>query len=257
MKLAVSGKGGVGKTTLAAILARILAEEGQSVIAIDADPAANLAVALGVADPASIVPIRKMSDLISERTESSPEQYGKYFKLNPHVSDLPEKFSVEKNGVRLMVLGAIVEGGGGCACPENALLKALLSHVIVLRNETVIVDLEAGVEHLGRATCKSVDAMMTVVEPTRRSVDVARAINELAAEIGIKNRLAVANKVRTEAQESFLKGALADMTLIGSMCFDEAIGDADMEGKPLYESAPKVVDDVRRIREALRTHLEG
>jgi len=256
MKLAVSGKGGVGKTTLVSILARILAEEGQGVLAIDADPAANLAAALGVEDPTSIVPIRKMRELIAERTESTPESYGKFFKINPHVADLPEKFSIEKDGVRLMVLGAIVEGGGGCACPESALLKALLSYLIVRRDETVIVDLEAGVEHLGRGTCQSVDAMLVVVEPTRRSVHVSKAINELAAQIGVKRRMAVGSKVRTEAQQAFLEDALGDLELIGAMRFDEAIGEADMAGRPLYDSAPDVVADVRQIREVLKGCIE-
>jgi CO dehydrogenase maturation factor len=257
MKLAVSGKGGVGKTTLAAILARLLAEEGRQVIAIDADPAANLAAALGVPDPASIVPIRKMRDLIAERTESGPEAYGKFFKLNPHVADLPDRFSILKDGVRLMVLGAIVEGGGGCACPEGALLKALLGHLIVQRGETVIVDLEAGVEHLGRGTCQSVDAMLVVVEPTQRSVHVARAIDELAAQIGVRRRLAVGNKVRDEEQRRFLEQALDGIAFLGAMRYDDAVAQADLRGLPVFESAPSVVADVRRIREALGSSVRS
>ncbi len=165
MKLAVSGKGGVGKTTLVAILSRLIAADGHQVIAIDGDPASNLAAALGLPAAVRPAPIREMKELIQERTGASPGSSGQYFKLNPDVADFPEKFSVAHEGVRLMVLGGITKGGGGCACPENALLKTLLAHLLVMREDAVIVDMEAGIEHLGRATVAAVDALIVVVEP--------------------------------------------------------------------------------------------
>jgi len=247
MKLAVSGKGGVGKTTLVALLSRLLAQEGHPVIAIDADPSSNLAAALGIAASERLTPIREMRDLIRERTESGPDGYGQYFKLNPHVSDLPEKFSVVSEGVRLMILGGITKGGGGCACPENALLKALLSHLVVLREETIIVDMEAGIEHLGRATVAAVDALLVVVEPGRRSIDTAFAVRRLANEIGIKRTFAVGNKLQTEEHRTFLDGALGNLPLLGAISYDPALARADLEGKPVFESAPQAVAETKEI----------
>jgi len=248
MKLAVSGKGGVGKTTLVAILARLCASEGRQVIAIDADPASNLAAALGVAPLSRPTPIREMRDLILERTEASGDGFGQYFKLNPYVADLPEKFSVLHRGVRLMVLGGITKGGGGCACPENALLKALLTHLVVLRDETVIVDMEAGIEHLGRATVSGVDALLVVVEPGRRSVETAFAIRRLADDIGIRLTLAVGNKAASPEHREFLARSLGDrLPLLGAISFHPELSQADLSDRPAFESAPRAVEEVKDI----------
>ena len=255
MKLAVSGKGGVGKTTLVALLSRIIAEAGHEVIAIDADPASNLAVALGSEAAERLVPIREMKELIRERTEAGPEGYGQYFKLNPTVSDLPEKFSVVENGVRLMILGGITKGGGGCACPENALLKALLTHLVVLREEAVIVDMEAGIEHLGRATVSAVDALLVVVEPGMRSIVTAGAVAELAMQIGIKRTFAVANKMHSEEHRQFISDALQGMPLLGSISYQPELARADLTGEPAFESAPLAVKEVRDIYSTLLEHL--
>lgn len=257
MKLAVSGKGGVGKTTLVALLARLMAQDGHQVIAIDADPSSNLAAALGVSVSECLVPIREMKELIQERTAAGPEGYGQYFKLNPHVSDLPEKFSVVHEGVRLMVLGGITKGGGGCACPENALLKALLSHLVVLRDEAVIVDMEAGIEHLGRATVAAVNALLVVVEPGRRSIDTALAVRRLADEIGIRRTLAVGNRVRTEEHRQFLADTLGDLPLLGAISYYPELARADLEGKPAFESAPGAVAESREIYQGLLRSLGG
>lgn len=247
MKLAVSGKGGVGKTTVVALLARLMAADGHTVIAIDADPASSLSAALGVAASDRLTPIREMRELIHERTEAKSDGYGQYFKLNPHVTDMPEKFSVMHEGVRLMVLGGITKGGGGCACPENALLKALLGHLVVLRDETVIADMEAGIEHLGRATVSAVDALLVVVEPGRRSIDTAMAVRRLADEIGIKRTLAVGNKVQSDEHRAFLKDVLGDLPLLGSLSYHPELAQADLEGKPAFESAPRAVEEAKVI----------
>ena len=251
MKLAVSGKGGVGKTTLVALLARLMAGDGRRVIAIDADPSSNLALALGMSDAERLTPIREMKELIHERTESSSDGYGQYFKLNPHVSDLPEKFSVENQGVRLMILGGIVKGGGGCACPENALLRALLNHLVVLREEAVLVDMEAGIEHLGRATIACVDALLVVVEPGRRSIETAKAIKRLADEIGIRRILVVGNRVAGEAHQKFFAEALGDLPLLGVISSHPELIQADVEGRPAFESCPAAVEEARRIYDNL------
>jgi CO dehydrogenase maturation factor len=178
----------VGKTTLAALLAMIYAEEGRPVLAIDADPAACMADALGLPEDlaAQLEPIGEMEDLIYERTGARPGASGGFFSLNPRVDDLPERFSVTHRGVRLLRMGAIDLGGSGCICPESALLKALVTHVILYRDDVLILDMEAGLEHLGRATASAVDAFVTVVEPGRRSLNTAQQIAMLAGHIGVK-----------------------------------------------------------------------
>jgi CO dehydrogenase maturation factor len=255
MKLAVSGKGGVGKTTFVAILSRLIAADGHQVIAIDGDPASNLGAALGLPATLRPAPIREMKELIRERTGATPGGSGQYFKLNPDVADLPEKFSVAHEGVRLMVLGGITKGGGGCACPENALLKALLAHLLVMREDAVIVDMEAGIEHLGRATVAAVDALLVVVEPGRRSVEVAGAIHRLAQEIGIRKTLAVGNKIQTAEHRRFLEEAMDGLPLLGFISHHPELARADLDGRPAFESAPGAVQEARQVYRSLLKHI--
>ncbi|MBW1683357.1 MAG: AAA family ATPase [Deltaproteobacteria bacterium] len=208
MKLAVSGKGGVGKTTFASFLIRALADEGKKVLAIDADPDANLAQALGVKDWERIVPISQMKELIEERTEAKVGTMGSFFKLNPKVDDLPESLSIEVDGIRLMVMGGVKKGGAGCICPESTLLKNLVRHIVLARDEAVVLDMEAGLEHLGRGTAMAVDQLIVVVEPGRRSVETAFQVRKLAADIGVKRLAFVGNKIRGEKDREFLKAPL-------------------------------------------------
>jgi CO dehydrogenase maturation factor len=251
MKIAISGKGGVGKTTLASLLSKVFAEAGYSVIAIDADPNSNLAATLGIPNPDDITPISEMSALIEERTGAKPGKTGSFFKVNPKVDDLPEKYSFKYNGVRLMVMGRIKQGGTGCYCPENALLQALVTHLLLGRDEVVIMDMEAGVEHLGRATARAVDRLIVVVEPGRRSVETARRIKKLAEEIGLHNIAAVGSKIRSQSERDFLTSSLPDFEFLGFLPYDQAIVDADLAGRPLFEASPKIVDEVRNIYKAL------
>ena len=251
MKIAISGKGGVGKTTLASLLSRIFAEAGYSVLAIDADPNPSLAATLGISNPDDITPISEMSALIEERTGAKPGKSGGIFKLNPKVDDLPEKYALKYNGIRLMVMGRIKQGGTGCYCPENALLKALVTHLLLGRDEVVIMDMEAGVEHLGRATAKAVDKLIVVVEPGRRSIETARRIKKLAEEIGLHNIAAVGSKVRSQSEREFLTSSLPDFEFLGFIPYDQAIVDADLADRPLFEASPRVVDEVRNIYKAL------
>ena len=257
MKLAISGKGGVGKTTLAAALARLFADEGRPVIAIDADLDSNLASALGVPNPENLTPISEMRDLIAERTEAGPQGYGKLFKLNPTVSDIPETYSVVHRGVRLMVLGVPKRGGSGCACPENVFLRTLLSHLVLQRDETLIVDMEAGVEHLGRATCAAMNALVVVVEPGRRSVHTATTIRRMAAEIGIRRIFVAANKVRSPHDLEALRSSLPpDVPLLGAISYDERLINADIEGRSVDEAGGRLMDEVRAIKNQLTKQLE-
>ena len=255
--LAISGKGGVGKTTLAASLARLFAGEGRDVIAIDADLDANLAAALGVPDADTIQPISQMTDLIAERTASSPESYGKLFKLNPTVSDIPDTYSILHGGVRLMVLGAGKRGGGGCACPENVFLRNLLAHLVLQRDEMLIVDLEAGIEHLGRATCANIDALIVVVEPGRRSTHTAVTVRRMADEIGIRDVFLVANKIRSPRDLDVLRESLPPgVPLLGAISFDTELVTADLEGRGVGDVGGKLADEVKAIRDQLLHQLE-
>jgi len=251
MKIAVTGKGGVGKTLLTALLSKIFSEAGYSVLAIDADPDANLAATLGFPDSDKIIPISEMSTLIEERTGARPGQIAPFFKLNPKVDDLPEKYSLKHNGIRLMVMGRIKKGGSGCYCPENALLQALLIHLLVARNEVVILDMEAGIEHLGRATAKAVDKLIVVVEPGRRSIETAYRIDELAQDIGLPNIAIVANKVRNQSEREFLVSNLADFEFLGFIPYDQAIVEADLANLPLLDSSQPIINEVRNIYQVL------
>ena len=235
MKLAVSGKGGVGKTTFSALLIRTLNEQGKHVLAIDADPDANLAAALGIPDADKIVPIAEMKELVFERTEAQPGTIGGFFKLNPKVDDLPDSLSAKLENIKLMRLGGVKKGGSGCICPESTLLRALMLHIVLARDEVVVMDMEAGIEHLGRATASAVDKLIVVVEPGRRSMDTAGHIKKLASEIGLKNIGLVGNKIRGQKDEEFLKKHLSDFEFLGFIRQDEALIEADLDGVSPYD----------------------
>ena len=253
MKVAISGKGGVGKTMLASLLSLIFARAGYSVLAIDADPNATLAATLGFPHPESITPISEMADLIEERTGARPGKAAPYFKLNPKVNDIPEKYWVERNGIKLMVMGRLKVGGSGCYCPENALLEALVAHLLLQRDEVVIMDMEAGVEHLGRATAKAVDVMIVVVEPGKGSIETAYRIKELAKDIGVQDIKVVANKVRREQDKDFLISAMPDFQFLGFILYEAAIIEADLSGSPLIDSSQQVISEVESIAAQLNS----
>jgi CO dehydrogenase maturation factor len=251
-KIAISGKGGVGKTTLAALLAHIYAERGRSVIAIDADAAGGLAEALGLPDDlvAQVTPISAMEDLIYERTGAKPGSIGGFFSLNPRVDDIPDRFSIAHRGIRFLRLGSIESGGSGCICPESSLLRALVTHLLLYNKEMLILDMEAGVEHLGRATAQAVDAFIAVVEPGRRSLRTAARVEQLAGDIGIKRVYAVGNKVRSESDRSFIQEN-SPVPVLGYLSTNAELTEADMRGLGIFDAAPRTVEEVREIVAAL------
>ncbi len=231
MKVAVTGKGGVGKTTLAAGLAIHLANRGEDVYALDADPDANLASALGFPPDllGEIVPLAELKELIRERTGAEPG-YGGLFKLNPKVDDIPEQYAREHRGVKLMVMGGVQFGGAGCVCPESVVIKRLLEEFLMYRDANVILDMEAGLEHLGRGTAQSMEALVVVVEPGRRSVETARAVKRLAAHLHIPTVKVVGNKVRSDTDRRFLESSFSADELVGCISFYEQLIDADRDG---------------------------
>ena len=230
MKLAVSGKGGVGKTTFSSLLIRNFNELGKRVLAIDADPDANLAAGIGIENAEEIVPISEMKELVFERTGAQPGSIGGFFKLNPKVDDLPEALSINFENIKLMRLGGVQKGGSGCICPESTLLRALVMHIVLARDEFVVMDMEAGIEHLGRATAKAVDKLIVVVEPGRRSIDTAGHIRKLAAEIGLDAIAVVGNKIRGSKDREFLENHLPDFEFLGFLPYDDTLIEADLKG---------------------------
>ena len=248
MKIAVSGKGGVGKTTFSALLIRALNASGKHVLAIDADPDANLAAAIGIPDAEKIVPISDMKDLAYERTEAQPGTIGGWFKLNPKVDDLPDALSAKFENIKLMRLGGVKKGGAGCICPESTLLKNLVRHLVLARDEAVILDMEAGLEHLGRGTAMAVDRLIVVVEPGRRSIETAYHIQALAKDIGLKKINLVGNKIRQDKDREFLLYHMPDFEFLGFIPFGSNIIEADLEGLPPYE---KDAEGLRIVKEMI------
>lgn len=249
MKIAVTGKGGVGKTTLAGTLARLFAAEGHKVLAVDADPDANLASAVGIPEEIylKITPFSRMKELAQERTGANGAS-GSLFILNPKVDDLPDKFCVEHHGVKLLVMGTVENGGGGCVCSEHTLLRRLMQNLLVSRDEVVIMDMEAGVEHLGRGTAEYVDALIVVVEPGRRSLQTARQIRSLARDIHIRNVFVVGSKIREAADVKFIADSLPDFPFLGTMSFHTFLMEADAAGVAPFELGGAFLEEIQTIK---------
>ena len=264
VKIAVSGKGGVGKTTFCAVLANLFAADGFDVLAVDADPNTTLAAAFGVEPAQEPEPLINMKELVGQRTGTGKEAVGAYFRLNPKVSDLPEKYwikldqpalSPEKGQspgqLKLLVLGDVVRAGAGCACPEGAFLKAMLNHTILQRQELVLVDLAAGVEFMGRACVQGIDVLITIVEPGSTSIDTSVRIAKMAGEIGVNCVVAFVNKVLQPDQLDAITKQLGDTPLIGSFKFDSAIQQANLSRTPVIDADPDFVEALRQTKKRL------
>ena len=243
MKIAITGKGGVGKTTLAGTLARLLARDGMDVLAIDADPDMNLASALGIDEPP--LPLTEYEDLIDERAGGPAGM----FKLNPKVDDVVERFGVVgPDGVRMLVMGTVDRGGSGCMCPASSFLRALLRHVVLKESSVVIMDMEAGIEHLGRGTTRGIDLMIVVVEPGTRSLETAERIKRLGADIGVKKFAAVINKAGEE-DLGVVESRLRDMGIpvLGTIPYDSSLVKADLAGRSPVEEGGVAIAAIDRV----------
>ena len=253
LKIAVGGKGGVGKTTLTALIARSIAalNRDTKVIAIDADPVANLAAGLGIDETQPITPVSELSDLIAERTGATPGTMGGFFTLNPKVDDIPDRFSIEKDGVRLLVMGTVQQGGSGCICPESTILKALMNHLVLARNEVVVMDMEAGVEHLGRATSGSVDALIVVVNPGKRSRVAADKIKKLGRDIGIKKIVVLGNRIRSEADRQLIRENMPDYEILGYIPEVDEIAASDRDGSRPFDDITAMPEELKQVTQKL------
>ncbi len=252
MKLAITGKGGVGKTTVAVFLAKYMAGEGHRVILIDADPDANTAMTLGLDSSAQPEPISELKDLIFERTGAKGTG-GEFYTLNPRVDDIPERYSVDADGVKLLRMGRLVRGGSGCFCPENAFLKNLLAYLLFRDDQVVILDMEAGVEHLGRGTAQGVDWMLVVVEPGKRSIQTALTVRRYAADIGVHNIGIVVNKFRSEEEFHAIQQQLAGLPVVARFPYLDGVASADLEGTCPYTGT----DEQKKLVRDLLAGLNG
>ncbi len=244
MKIAFCGKGGVGKSIIAALLSLAFLEDNYQVLAIDADPSPHLARLFGIEK--DVVPIAEMKDLLEERAQKS----GPFYTLNPKIEDLPEKFLIEKDGLKLMVLGAIREAGKGCACPEQRVMRKLLTYLILKANEVVIVDMEAGVEHFGRASIVPMDIILAISRSYKGSIATTKRILTLADQLKMKNVWILGNAVKNEKEEKVLREEFGDR-LLGVLPYDEELELLEMEGESLWNYKGIVYQEIKKIRDKI------
>jgi len=253
MKIAITGKGGVGKTTLAAVLSHLFSRSGRRVIAVDADPDANLGAALGLRreEVDKIRPIAEMTDLITERTGAKPGSMGGVFRLNPKVDDIPDECGLRIENITMLVMGKSKDATAGCYCPENVFLRRLLAHLIMERDDIVIVDMEAGIEHLTRGTSSEVDAFIVVAEPGQRSIQTAMTVKRMAGNIGIKKTFLVGNKIRNENDITFIRESVHGIPFLGAVSLSDCVMEADIKGESPFYRCPETVREVESLRNTL------
>lgn len=250
MKVAVSGKGGVGKTLIAGGIARGFAERKYKTIAIDADSSPNLALTLGLTaeEARKIVPISENKALVDSKTSTG---YSHVYNLNFSVDDIVKEYSVATPlGVNLIVMGTVQSMGAGCMCAPTAVIRALLRYLVVETDEAVVLDLEAGVEHIGRGTARQVDVLLIVADSNLKSLEIAKHIHDMAAAAGMKQLYLVGNRVMNDEQKVAIK-SYADkngLTVLDFVPFDTKVTEFDMLGKtPLLNkeiSAVKTIDNI-------------
>lgn len=254
MKIAVSGKGGVGKTLVAGSLAVSFARSGLKTIAIDADPSPNLALTLGLSaeEARKILPISENRELVESKTSTG---YSGVFRLTFTVDDIVREYAVNTPfGVNLIVMGTVKSMGSGCTCPANAVIRALLRHLVLERDEVVILDMEAGVEHMGRGTAQNVDVMLVVTDANMKSLETAKKINELAMNAGLKKVFIVGNKIADKNQKDAIEcfAGKCNMAVLGYVPFDKNVMEAEMHGEtPLKYADSEAILAIEKLREKI------
>ena len=230
MKIAVSGKGGVGKTTVAANLIYLFAKNGFYVFAVDADPDARLGLTLGIEQErlASLTPLVDMKEVIEEKSGGK----GAFYNLDPDVEDVIDNYSLQQGRIKFLIMGGIKQGGSACYCRENSFLNAILNSLLLDKQEVVVLDMSAGIEHLTRGTARGVDFMLVVTEPTRTSIKTAGLVKRLSAELGIKNVKILGNKVRKEEEIKYLQDNFSPGEIIGVLPFEEKVWERSMVDSP-------------------------
>lgn len=255
MKIAVSGKGGVGKTLVSGTLASFFAQKGFKVMAIDADPSPNLALTLGISveEANMIVPISENAELLESKTKTD---FPGVFKLHFTVDDIIEDNGMKSPyGVNLLVMGTVKSAGSGCACGANAVVRELLRYLIVDRDEIVVVDMEAGVEHMGRGTASQVDIMIIVADSSRKSLEIAKKLSGFAHQAGINNVFVVGNRVRDPEEKELITDFTEKngLPLLALIPYDDIIVKADRVGEPplKYAETSESVKAIQMIGEKL------
>ncbi len=257
MKIAVTGKGGVGKTTMSALIAAALQKTGYNVLAIDADPDSNLLACMGHPEPGSVPPLVELKELIEERTGVKPGTVGAVFRLNPQVSDIPEKYAVDIGGIKVLVAGAVKKGGTGCYCPENAFVRTLVAHSLLDKGTALVLDMEAGVEHLSRGTIRAVDKLLVVIEPGRRSVETFYRIKTMADNIGLSQISVIGNRIRSEADRKYLEETFPDIHFAGFVPYDERLREAEIKEVPAPGASESADNAVMEIIKSIEIDRNG
>lgn len=239
-------------------MARLFAKDGYNVLAIDNDSAMNLSYTLGIEEniKANIVPISEMKKLIDERTSVAGQGSGIY-NITPEVSDIPDRFKVSgPDGLQLLVLGTVQKPASGCLCPENAMIKSLVYNLLVKRDEVIIVDFEAGLEHLGRGTAKGIDVMLVITEPSKKSLDLCSKIIKLSKRLGVINIYLIANKVYDDSQLDVIYKTIEkwEVPLYQIIPYDPKIINADLKGvSPIdYNPDSKAIESIKSLYQKLK-----
>lgn len=255
MKLAISGKGGVGKTTVSSTLAKLFAASHKKVFAVDADPDACLAAAVGIPEEEikNLKPLVDLKELVEKKSGGG----GAFFSINPDVDDILEEYSIKLDNIWFLRMGGIKQGGSACYCRENSFLNALVSGLLWDKESAVILDMGAGIEHLTRGTARSVDVMLVVVEPSKNSVNTANLVKQMANELGIQKVRIIGNKIRNQKEQEFIEKSFDKDEILGFIPFDEEIWESSMESGPAANLGGALLRSMKEIHQKLLQEVEG